>query len=760
MKTRLFRTTLLISAMFLVSIFAFAQETTKTDKNIFSEIVVTAKRKVIRDYFPRRRRSYTDSIVFNLSFSLPENDANNRSRIVIRPYLMSCEDDTEPVAVLEPIVIEGEKYKASRKDTLHKYVDSNLRISKETSVIHKTIAFKRPDSRKMYYCAANIVCKDKKHIIWSNKNEEIVFGPCYVLSPFKFVEYKVDNHYTNIPLDKEEFYEPPRIQPRDVTRNLWLSFVVGKAEFSSDSINKITLEKLASEIKANHKMLVSLTIIGTSSPEGDSQLNKNLVERRVGHVLSYIKSCTNLKNEYYTTSVETKLYTWLDVADSLMNRGYEIEATRIRDLATAKGEYSRDVYIAAKAMNIYASVITSILANMRRLTCSYRYITNSPLSVEEAAETWLTRNPDYLPGGTKRFSNGDYFNMLTIISDSVEQRRVVERAYKEITSRPGFKINAFAAYLANRMAIYKIQDGVIDTTLLEPFIDIYDDRCDAMKLVSIDNQERYKVNRNQIVANQALMYLKLGKLGYACMLLDKLPGHLGVKDEITKYADMINLVNYWEDPDLPDDERTKGGEALDYVMEKSSLNKAVLTAELHEELGIERMQAFQTVDSLMSDNDARKWYLMGMLISEHAGKEDEIYKNGISLADAYMKGLRADSLTANNVVLYRKLTSEEDMNLPEDLAIGEDGVYFIELCDRFDALMNQITSDDEKARIQATKDIPYFLAYMQHAFDLNPDLMKYYFREGNIPVMVHKKYPYNKKDAAKYREKFKMIEEK
>ncbi len=722
-----------------------------------------------------RTRMFGDTIVWNLDFPLPEGYGGDNSRLIIQPYAISCDDNTDTVGILKPIVIEGKEYHTlqnKRKDydyepndPLHQFHVKDMVLSKDSLHVRRAVSFKRPDPKRMYFCAGRILMADYTHITWSNEGDTAVFGSCYGITPFKFLQFDLPN--SHIPLDREEFYEPPRIQPRDVSRDLQLSFVVGKAEFTDDSINAITMQTLATELKSYGRSLVSVSIMGSSSPDGGLQLNQSLADRRAALALSHVRRLVP-GNHYNVSPPEAKVYTWLDVADSLKNRGFEEEATRLRDVATAKGEYSRDAQIVAKSMAIYDSIIDKqILARQRAMKCSYKFIDRSPLSAEEAAEAWLTKNPDYLPGGTKRFSNGDYFNMLALIKDSVEQRRVVERAHKEITSRSGFKINAFAAYLANRMAIYKIQDGVIDTTLLEPFIDIYDERCDAMKQVSIDNQEKYKVNRNQIVANQALMYLKLGKLGYARMLVDKLPGNLGIKDEITKYADMINLVNYWDDPNLPEDERTQGREALDYVMEKSNVNKAVLTAELHDELEIDRIKAYMLVDSLLSDNNAKKWYLKGMLISSYVGTEEEVLpkkkKEGeieqISLQVAYEQGVRADSLTLENVILYRELTSNEDMDLPINLTMGSDGTFFQALRDKFAELMKEITPEEDEANKKPENTTPYFLAFMQHAFDMEPALEKHYYIEGNITKMVHDKHKYNKKEAEKYREKFKMITE-
>ncbi len=407
--------------------------------------------------------SFADDIVWNLNFVLPGYYSNNHSRLIIRPYVMSCEDATDTVAVLNPIVIEGKKYIRARKDTLHKYCDKEYVLSKEELHINKAISIKRPHPKKMYYCTADIVLEDYTHTIWTNKGDKTIYGSCYTITPFKFLEL---NHI-------------------------------------------------------------------------DSQMPS-------------------------------------------------------------------------------------------------------------------------------------------------------------------------------------------DTT-----------------------------------AHQALKCLKLGELNKARTLISKLTEYPELQKELTCYIDMINLVNHWDNPNLLDEDREKGMTALDYVMSSNKTNRAILSAELHKELEIDRIKAFHLVDTTMADTDARKWYLLGMLISEYVGDESDVLPkplDGIPLHEAYNNGLRVDSLTAENVALYRELTTWEDMDLPMDLTLGSDGMFFQVLRDKYAELMKEVAPKEEKVEKKPENTTPYFLAFMQHAFDLNPDLMRYYFHEGNISKHIHNKYTYKKSEAEKYREKFKMIQ--
>jgi len=59
---------------------------------------------------------------------------------------------------------------------------------------------------------------------------------------------------------------------------------------------------------------------------------------------------------------------------------------------------------------------------------------------------------------------------------------------------------------------------------------------------------------------------------------------------------------------------------------------------------------------------------------------------------------------------------------------------------------------------EARKDkTPYFLAYFQHCFDLEPKYKRMYYNEGNVSDETRKKFPYKKKDIPAYRNKFAML---
>ena len=144
-----------------------------------------------------------------------------------------------------------------------------------------------------------------------------------------------------------------------------------------------------------------------------------------------------------------------------------------------------------------------------------------------------------------------------------------------------------------------------------------------------------------------------------------------------------------------EDERAR--QALQYAMQSSLENKAVLSYELAPELGFSQQEIEQLIDSL-DNNNARKWYIKAMMAVGNAE------------------------------------TSDDD---------------FMELVNRYGA--------DEALRMKDNQT-PTFLAYLQRAFDIEPAMLRrLYASDVHIDEETRKKYPYDPKLADTYRAKFQDI---
>ena len=167
--------------------------------------------------------------------------------------------------------------------------------------------------------------------------------------------------------------------------------------------------------------------------------------------------------------------------------------------------------------------------------------------------------------------------------------------------------------------------------MLAPFIDMRAG-VEVSRPIAFDNSYNYTVNYKEIIANQALMYLRKRKMGEAAFLANKLPD-TGKFHELKMIIDLQTLF-FKQNKTAEEEERAQ--KALDYVMQTNPVNRAVLSTELAPELGYTYKQVEPLIDSL-PDNLAKKWYLKGVITAndpdmENATMTDLINKYGADLA--------------------------------------------------------------------------------------------------------------------------------
>ena len=469
----------------------------------------------------------------------------------------------------------------------------------------------------------------------------------------------------------------------EVPRDLQLTFVVGKDELTEDSVNQKTLDLLVQELRSFGNSLMNFSIQGTASPEGSQAMNIELARKRARKILNMVGS--NIQSASLSIK-EPKVYTWNDVADSLAERGQKYEADELRRYAKAND------LAGIGRMMVSNPAIGQILQNQRLIKSSYTIRRNKVLEPQEVL--WTYRNdPRYAEGGSEIFSNGDYYNLFSQITDTAELRKLTYRAYKENMARKTAKYSPFAAYLANRIAVELLQKDSVNLSILEPFIDM-SSGLEVSRPVAFESSYMYTVNFREVVANQALMYLKARKMSQAAFLANKLPD----TPEFHELKMLIDLETLFFKQNKTMEEEERAQTALKSVMGANSLNQAILSVELAPDLDLTYEALNPMVDSL-PDNLAKKWYMKGII-------------------------------AANNP----DIESENDIST---------------LIQEFGA---------ELAVKMQTNETPKFLAYFQHCFDIDPTFYsKFYVSDANVPDDVRKRYPYEESKKELYREKFRYL---
>ena len=626
-----------------------------------------------------------ENMRWTININLPAWYTTKHSRLIYQPVVINT-NTGDTVQYLEPLVYEGGKYHFNqirrksydfeRNDSLSPYyIDENVMSDGVFSFSWDT-TYPKPEADKNYKWMSKLSLEDYTHVYFQDYKE----GTNNVRKPWKMLD--VTASAKNMKLEPR-FYETVRARLSEVPRDLQLTFVVGKDELTDDIANKRTLDLLVEELRSFGSSLMNFTIQGTASPEGAQASNIELARKRARKILSMVGA--NIRSASLSVK-EPLVYTWNDVADSLVEKGQKYEADELRRYAQAKD------LAGIGRMLVSNPVIGQIMQNQRLIKSSYTLRRNKVMEPREVLWTYYN-DPRYAEGGGEVFSNGDYYNLFSQITDSAELRKLTHRAYKENMARKTAKYSPFAAYIANRMAVELLSKDSINLSILEPFIDMASG-IEVSRPVAFESSYMYTVNFREIIANQALMYLKARKLSQAAFLANKLPD----SPEFHELKMLIDLeaLFFKQNKTIEEEERAK--KALTYVMGANMLNHTILSIELAPELELSYASLESMVDSL-PDNLAKKWYMKGII-------------------------------AANNP----DIESEND----------------------FSTLIQEYGA--ELAVKMQTNETPRFLAFFQHCFDLDPTFYeKFYKSDANVSDDIRKKYPYVEADKDLYREKFRYI---
>ena len=630
-------------------------------------------------------------VSFDINLSLPAGYTTDQSRLIIQPMAIDCQTE-DTLAYLKPIIFESKEYHAlqnrrmdfkyNKKDPLAQgFTQTVVLKSDQPFDYDTTIVYRKPNKDMTYKGSYTCVLEDYHHVIWSLGEGT---GSCLSFKPFKFMNFSVAA--AELPLSAE-FQQTPEENFQTIPRNLKLKFEVGKDVLSSDSLNRIELEKLVKELKSYGDRLMQVKISGSSSPEGSLQLNQTLAQKRATAALNLIRRY--LSRDIRVGTETPKVYTWNDVLEEVKLQGDTLHTAMVRNVIANNNE--RDVFGILSKLPIYEQVILPILENQRIMKCSYIYETQHIMDANEVVAAYY-ENKDKLLKGEKDFSDGDYFNLFAAITDSVELDNITRIAYNHIIKQPGYVNLKFAPYAANRMALLNIRKGTPDPKVLAPFIDYTAKSIDLNR--KIDEFNSRIVNRSEILINQAITYFQDQKLDTAEYILEWLPV-TEATNKLRKYVDFSKYYIAKLENRLPEALMNRVENAEKFVLDNNNENKAIIYTELHSQLGKSPEECERWVDK-MNDSNPKKWYLKGILWADKALKSKQ------------------DDMDFDN----------DDANTPDN-----------------------------------DSQIPDFLAYFQHSFDLEPKYKRLYFNEGNVSDDVRKKFRYKKRNISAYRERFKALYE-
>ncbi len=709
---------------------------------------------------------------FNLHIELAPGTARTDSRLIIQTFAVDCQTD-DTLDYLASLVFEGEMYHHmqnkrmafdyDKNDKLGKYYRRNAVLKEnEYFVLDTTLVWPKPSTMKdrNFRGPCTYVFEDFHHPYFRKDLE----GTCLKRRPFKMLDFAAALHEIDL---TPEFYEKAESQFQKKNTKINLRFEVGTSKLIEDSLNGVERNKFVKEISSYGNSLVELTIVGGASPDGSMKHNEELARQRANVAKGMLGRIP------ITPRITTQVYTWTDVANALNDQSKTIQAEKVMEIVQSGGD-DISQYQKIKQLTFYDYDIVPILENQRAMLCKYMYQNNRPMEPEECVQAFRIHRKAYWEN-EKHFSTGDFYNLYDMLEDSLEIDTLTTIAYREIISMPDYeKENVMSPYVCNLMAIQQMKRGTPNVEILKPFIDFKRrGKIGAGYGINVDQyvagRGNIKFNRQQIVANQAACYYMEQKVDTALFLIEWLKD-CKMEDEGTEQLEnLINLKKLHFKGVRTAKEEADYQRAKSAVLDMSDENKAILYTEIEE--WNQRDNAMQWINK-MDDGNPRKWYLKGILAAvklekdkteeplivtggddddaDDGGGDGQFYrwspeKLAQYQADQWDDPKKAKALEEYNAKLLQYKKDHNDEEPPLAPAAAENS-----------------SKAATPVNVDKFKGIPQYLAYFQHAFDLDgtKTYFRYYHAESNVTENLRKQYKYRLKNRELYREMFTLLKKR
>lgn len=412
---------------------------------------------------------------------VPREMFAHNTRLVVQPVLNNV--TRGKLTLMRPMVYDAQEYNETQNrmysfnmndsvggDPLAKYVTVKSETTREQGRTNDIIGYN--DSIYMknvkddYSCDVYMAIENYTRILYRDTTI-IAKG---TVNPLRWLDYS----FTTKEMTDPRFLPKPEKQLRNSMGEINLRFPIGKAEFdTADPQNAGEIEKLRRQIESiatsEGASIQSLTLQGTSSPDGKYDYNLRLAKRRMDFAANYIRSLVpeNLRQSVSFNS-DAKVASWDEVATLLRNDSLDEEASQVESAI----RLSRSMDGQSQAMRrlpFYKNLLMGkYLPQLRRVDYALNYSIYRELTRDEIL---ALHKKDY-----KQLSRFEFYSLYSTEPDKTLRERYMREALEVYPS--------FMA-AANDLSASMTSRGTSDETLLEKFVG--------------ENAPR-EVNCNQVVA--------------------------------------------------------------------------------------------------------------------------------------------------------------------------------------------------------------------------------------------------------------------
>ena len=216
------------------------------------------------------------------------------------------------------------------------------------------------------------------------------------------------------------------------------------------------------------------------------------------HIASVLPQA--IRDRVYMTT-KANVASWSEVADILEQDSLVAEAEEVRKIVNDNPGRQDHQWVLIRKLPYYRTVITERLPRLRNVQYLQIQEVYRELTPDEIMDRYM--NDEDYRSGKKEFALYEFWNLFNMVKDKDELYALYKRAYDKSIEENGRPW----VLAACNLAAADIERGIIDTTLLNPFIDLSTHGVNV-KLRNTYGDGYTIVNPAPVVANQMLMRAK------------------------------------------------------------------------------------------------------------------------------------------------------------------------------------------------------------------------------------------------------------
>lgn len=397
---------------------------------------------------------------------VPREMFSHDTRLVVQPVLNNV--SRGKLTLMRPMVYDAKEYNQTQDrlynfnmndsvqgDPLAKYVTVKSRALREKGRTNDIIGYNDSiyvdNVKDEYSCDVYMAIEDYTHILYRDTTI-IARG---TVNPLRWLDYS----FVAKPITDDRYLPKQEKQLRDSHGEVNLRFPIGKAEFdTNDRQNAAEMEKLRQQIEeiaqSEGASIQSLSLEGTSSPDGKYASNLKLAERRMAFASSYLRQHipADMSRGVKFKSSAT-VAPWKEVATLLKKDSLNSEAEEIEKVI-ARSRSIDDQSAAMRRLPFYRSLLEGkYLPQLRRVEYTLGYSIFRVLTREEIIALY---QKDY-----RQLSRFEFYRLYSGETDSAKREQYMRQALEVY---PSFMV------AANDLEASLLARGESDETLLERFV--------------------------------------------------------------------------------------------------------------------------------------------------------------------------------------------------------------------------------------------------------------------------------------------------